>query len=69
MNKNKISFGENPKLKIGMTCALFYMLGHLLITFACSSEPIRRGEYTAQLKRVARDILGILDWLFVDKPF
>ncbi len=33
------------------------------------ANPEGGGKNTAQLKRVARDILGKLDWLFLDQAF
>jgi len=51
-----------------MTCRC--LLGHLLITFACSSKPARRGEAVCAVQvRVAWDILGKQDWLFLDQAF
>jgi len=47
------------------------LLGHLLITFACSNKPARRGEVfsDARVNWVVWDILGKLDQLFLEQAF
>jgi len=45
------------------------LLGHLLITLACSSKPTGRGAASCTVKKWLGDILGKLDWLFLDQAF
>jgi len=45
------------------------LLGHLLITFACSSKPSGRGAASCAVKKWLGDILGKLDRLFLDQFF
>jgi len=40
------------------------LVGHLLITFACSSKPTGRGVVNCVVKKWLGDILGKLDRLF-----
>jgi len=48
-----------------MECRCF--LGHLLITFACSSKPTGRGSASCTIKKWLGDILGKLDQLFLNQ--
>jgi len=45
------------------------LLGHLLITFACSSKPTGRGAANCAVKKWFGDILGKLDRLNMDQAF
>jgi len=46
-----------------------YLLEHLLITFACSSKPARRGEVCCAVKKWFGYIFGKLDLLFLYQAF